>query len=415
MIVQFLSIFFAIVRISTSLDFVPLASIISPTESIDYLNNISYSIYEQNKGEVSRTFVCLNPNAKFYGGWGNVAYYAFTLMEIAVALRRVPIMNHALLTTMFDHPDERQNWSLISNQDLDHMKNSIEGIPRCNGINERTKDSFPSKFGLHGCPGNYNNNHEIVATMKDYLSKKFQDYPVETMGVWGLNVLLVNWIFSRPSKPWVEAVNNYKEKLFGSKDGVADLGIQIRSWRDLGVVPFENSNAPCIAKCAIATLDTLTQHIHTEIKIFVTSDNITSTDGVVSMVNLWASEKNKKVKFVLPSPELETWHTVDLTNSGRYNVEFSHIEHNVALLDWMVLSEAKHSVYTKDSGYSGWARMRRGIQSQSCDAMAARDSEDSTKCTCEEVMPNYCSAYLASQSDAHAHRQKKQRHRHRHR
>jgi len=75
-----------------------LAAVPSSQEIIDYFNNALYRVYEKKKDSVQDTFVCLNPEAKQYGGWGNVVFYAFTLLEVSLALERVPVMNHALMT-----------------------------------------------------------------------------------------------------------------------------------------------------------------------------------------------------------------------------------------------------------------------------------------------------------------------------
>ena len=360
---------------------------------IEFFNNVTFSTFTKNKDAVANKFVCLNPTAKFYGGWGNVVFYAFTLMEIGIGLDRIPVMNHALMTTLFQHPDDRQVWALLSFADIDRLKNEIEGIPRCNGINERTVESFPPKFGLHGCPGNYNNNHAILGRVKSLLSGSFPIYA--DLDSWGVNVLLMQWVFSKPSLPWLSAVNSYRKTVFGDENMVADLAIQIRTWRDLGEAKtFEGSNGPCILFCTTKALDVLSKFIKREFRIFVTADDAAVAQKFIELLQQWGVDNSKPVHVYVPGPEQSNWHTVDLTNQGRYSLDISQVEHNVALLDWMILSEAHHSVYTLNSGFSSWARMRGGFQNQSCDVVAGNNEEN--KCVCVPVLPDHCESYLQS-------------------
>ena len=44
-------------------------------------------------------------------------------------------------------------------------------------------------------------------------------------------------------------------------------------------------------------------------------------------------------------------HSGEVTNAERYSFNFSHIEGNVPMLEWMLLSESVHAIYSENSGF----------------------------------------------------------------
>lgn len=208
------------------------------------------------------------------------------------------------------------------------------------------------------------------------------------------NNLLIQWIFSNPRKVWKDALSNYRNKMFGDENAVADWAIQIRSWRDLGGQDsYEKSAGPCIASCVIASISNFTKILPNkkDFKIFVTGDNISLSSCVSQEIKNWGIENNLTIHTFSDNVTLSSsWHSVDITNNGRREISFKDsVEHNIALLDWDLFSEAKFAVYTVGSGFSSWARMKGGIDSQFCDRVSGLG--DKGACVCDEVLTGRCS------------------------
>lgn len=141
--------------------------------------------------------------------------------------------------------------------------------------------------------------------------------------------------------------------MFSSTDTqVADLIVQFRSWRDLGGVSFAASGGNCIANCAFQSLTKMLKEHPTQslFRVFVTSDNQNFTSILVQNLTEWAPThvgKEQSVKIFVSYQYLADvglggggggkWHSVDVSNE-RWSLDFSHVQHNVALLDWMVRS-----------------------------------------------------------------------------
>jgi hypothetical protein len=68
-------------------------------------------------------------------------------------------------------------------------------------------------------------------------------------------------------------------------------------------------------------------------------------------------------------------------NNDRYDFNFSHVEHDTGMLDWMIFGEARHAVYTQESGYATNARGRAGVSKQICDVKVGK-VEDTNECVC---------------------------------
>lgn len=362
---------------------------IPETDSIPILNKRLLSVYTSKRSEVkSRTsFICLSPHARSYGGWGNVVYYAMTMMQLSLWLPRVPVMNHAVVLGLFDHPDKsQQDWTLLSIQDIVDTQSSINGFQSCRGIPDFSPAQFPAMFGLHGCPDGYQYNKynvEYFSTtlnfkdISSYISANTSIYTDERgrrigqhhlnlkdVHHWLINSVATHWTFSNPTAEWSQAVKDYKTLVLnGQPDLTLDLAVQFRSYRDLGDTElsgtFENTGGPCAVQCVTLAIDQLTRVHDRDIHVFYTGDDPRYIQRIVAEVNLHynnvtstpGSGLHKLYAYTFQNTfSLQSWHTGDIMNKDRYHFNFSHVQHDPGMLDWMLLSEARHAVYTMESG-----------------------------------------------------------------
>jgi hypothetical protein len=273
---------------------------------INFINEETYKIYNRTSASVMSSrdgFVCLNPWAKQYGGFGNLLYYAVVLVELGLALGRVPVMNHALVTGLFDHPDDRQTWKLFTPDDIFGMKDRFQEPIRCNGIEKMSlQSSFSSRFGIHGCPNNYANNIQMQEFFKKLISWDVSSYrQIKFMPTseWLLHSVMMPWLLSRPTRDWARAVDKYKASIFGSPNITIDVAIQFRQYVDLpGKTDFHLSGGDCTVQCARDLLSKLSakkqksNHDSSsaatrDINVFLTSDNTTSMMKVIEQLKLW--------------------------------------------------------------------------------------------------------------------------------
>jgi len=370
-----------------------------------------------------------------------------------LSLGRIPVLNHALFTGLYQHPDPRQTWNLIPISAIRSMSD-ILGFEYCRGIQSKSLKEFPIKFGFHGCTDAYMNNVEnlkyfqlliskyypkVVISERDYGKviinfKQQSKYQTE----WFVNTLICNWIMSRPVERWKMAIKSYKNAAFPYlNDGVFDLAIQFRTWRDLG-----HGNAvyvqDCIVNCAIHRIIQMLREsgIIDDIRklrkenarnfsVFITGDNATSNAFVQSkltqqLVSMFYGEKlvddskyminnsleNRHIRripfgekhgcYIATTPEYYNsnssaatqWHTGEVTNSLRYEFDFEKVRYNLGLLDWELLSEATSAVYTTGSGFALNARMKAGLIRQACDvvfSMKKKGATDEEVCDCDVV------------------------------
>ena len=358
------------------------------------LNDHLLAIFTSKRSDVEskQNFVCLNPSARSYGGWGNVVTYAMTLMQLTLWLGRVPVMNHAVVQGLFQHPDhERQSWSLLPINTIRSMTNSVTGIPTCRGIDKLSPSEFPAPFGLHGCPDNYQMNlHNLdffqrtlkikdpSIIMPSNISSYFDEHgrrlghpfrKVNDVYQWLMNSVATQWTFSRPAPHWQRAIEEYRRELLGHSDLVLDLAVQFRSYRDLGATEaegtFESTGGACTIQCVTYAVDQLTRVLDRDIHVFYTGDDPRYIQRIVHEVKLHYLNRSKAPghiagaghlhshRFKLHSYtfqnafSLSSWHTIDIMNNDRYDFNFTHVEHDTGMLDWMVFGEARHAVYTQ--------------------------------------------------------------------
>ena len=105
-------------------------------------------------------FAALRPNKQSNGGWGNLLWHFVEIQGLALATRKRAVFNHAVVNSLFNHPDaaNNQSFELLSN-DAVHMewKNSERNVYKylwpCKSVKKQSFASFGKVIYIHGCFG----------------------------------------------------------------------------------------------------------------------------------------------------------------------------------------------------------------------------------------------------------------------
>ena len=294
-------------------------------------------------------FYSLNPHAKVYGGMGNLLLSMLGMQFFSVAINRAPVINHALLKDMFEHPDPRQNLSPLSNALVNKdMKHSIKGYA-ARTLATRDKSIFKNvKFiGSHGAPAAACGFKAFAPQVPHFIPRgmalnedefKFYD-----------NIMcqgFAAWLMSRPTKRLHEAALKYKDNFINKCDAqnIPDIAIQIRTLDNIKS-EFGSSMEDCYVSCAVAKAREVQKQLQRNICIFVTSNRVKTTDNVVEALNsILNTEDLSAFKFLYhqfkPNSTIEIMHSGKLVEAGRYIENFPP-SHDFSLkddlMDWFLL------------------------------------------------------------------------------
>jgi len=285
------------------------------------LNNRSYAVYIDNSVDtINKNFVCINPNAGLFGGFGNLVFSLLAAQIVALLTNRVPVMNHQLMLNMFVHPDPRQSWDLIPAKKFKSLKESVKTRgTRCSDVITIPLAEIPFKYGTNGCLGAYFSHPDSVKILAELFPLT---YPVEQVPEYDQWVApFAQWVFSRPKESWTQVMNVYKNRTFapcGNNTEKADLAVQFRTWRDLhkdgGV--YHEVGGLCFQHCAREMALHTLRRLNRPICVFITSDNDTSSAYLANSLNELSPLNIRAVYGVEANPA--DWHSNEIVEKGRW-------------------------------------------------------------------------------------------------
>lgn len=320
-------------------------------------------------------FVCLDPNAFVFGGWGNLLLSIFAVQAISLLTNRRAVVNHPLFTTLFESPIKTP-WHLPPASLINSKKMLIRNIDfnSCHLIS-RSHFRLAAWVGVNGCFGSYIRNPEL----KSFFENRYnisQNATVDSYTDQAANKL-ASWTLSRPSQILQSAFDIYRNLVWSQCENTVepDIGIQFRSWRDVksNTSTFEESGGDCLLRCLTGMMkhmDGTTNWIRQSHKlcVFVTSDSSCFSKRIVDHLN--NSNSSQQVQaFSSPSIEFNDaeWHSMGLIAKTRDRFNSSELAYHPELLDWMILGEIKQVLYSKGSTFATTARMRTGTEKQQND------------------------------------------------
>jgi hypothetical protein len=356
----------------------------------ELLNNKSFELFSKS-GSHPNKFICLNPNAGMYGGWGNLVNSLISIIGFSLTTQKQAIMNHPLFLEMFNHPDERQKWNLWSAEEIRSIKHNVGRPPaRCGDINHMPLNTFEDKYGVNGCLSPYLTHPAAINYFQFLLHKKY-DKILPNSYFTQVSNILAQWIFSNPTKKYKEMTDEHKKQLLSNECGENfDLAVQFRSWRDVRAesATFGELDGSCVLECALERVSWLKQKItNRKICVFVTTDNSTSSNIIVNAINALSTKDHAVHAITFIDTHLEKhWHSMGVVQDTRFFIEPTELSRHPELLDWYLIGDAYSAVYTAGSTFAFTSRMRSGILNQMNDYAV---NKVDNKCVCEKVMPNF--------------------------
>lgn len=352
------------------------------------LNDRTYEVYQH--ADVRESFVCNDPNAGIFGGFGNLMITALATQLVGLLSNRVTVMNHHLMLSMFDHPDSRQSWSLIPSEGFFALKGTVKTRPkRCSDVKNIPFSKLAPKYGTNGCFEAYISHPESPAMLTSLLPLQ---YPESNISLYHqFSAAVGEWTFSRPAANWSSIMSAYRKKTFapcGANIEFADMAVQFRTWRDVrgDKDTFHDVGGACHAKCAAHVALHTRNRLNRTICVFVTSDNVTSSAHLVNHLNL-ASNGSIKAVYAEEETGAAHWHSQTVVDSARWKtLDSSELQHHQSLKDWMLIGEASTAMYTAGSTFAVTARLRAGLQNQLHDVISEINGN---KCNCESMFPKY--------------------------
>lgn len=368
------------------------------------LNNNTFAVYENNYIRASESFVCLNPNAKIYGGFGNLIITFLGVQTLATTIGRIPLINHFLLKKMFSHPDNRQDWTILPINEVKKLEQLVRSCgSKCSDPGRLKFNNFPHRFGVNGCLGSYVEHKESIEYFENNLN--ISNYLPVNISRYDYTLNIISqWTLSNPTKIWMDIFKNYKSIVFGSislgindpSNFEVDVVVQFRSWRDLrdpnisynySKHLFENS---CISHSSIHYVSSIQKKLNKKIIVFVTTDDIKVSSILVEEINNINPLLIQAVTGVDTKHGLD-WHSGEAVQDFRYkDISDNDLKDRHELLDWMIMGDAKHALYSKSSTFAVTARLRKGIRHQLSDYYIVEEEKVENR-SCSAAMGVYLS------------------------
>lgn len=297
--------------------------------------------------------VSINPKAKTYGGMGNLMLSMLGMQCFGMAIGRVFIINNALLTDIFDHPDPRQKLAPLPNRIINvEMRSSIRDYTAARlSANPRvfSKDKF---IGSHGVPTLSSGFRAFVPSLPKYLPRGMKLAPDQASFYNRLMCQgIASWSMSRPTQRAQAALKKYKNNFINKCDAsnVPDIAIQVRTLDSIQD-GFDHTEEECYVSCAAAKAKAVHKKLQRDICIFVTSNRVSTTDNVVDSLNtILNTDDSNPYKFLYhqaPGASSATSSSSGIMHSGKMVEEGRHLESFPSsmdfslredLMDWFLL------------------------------------------------------------------------------
>lgn len=308
------------------------------------LNNKTFEVYgsfERALQTTKQSLVCTDPNAKSFGGFGNFMITIYGVQAVALMTGRVPVMNNILFTNMFEHPDPRQSWDLVAQNQLKGLQQTVQTrSPRCPDVLAQPLQQMPKKYGINGCLHTYLDHPQGSTVLANLIPLQFNTSAVS----FGEQISghIAEWSLSRPTANWKQIVDRAKAQVFdacGADVDHADLAVQFRTWRD--VHPGDTSANDCHEQCAKEMAVDVQKHLNRPICVFVTSDNETATANLAGSIN---AVDSRNINAVYLREVNKQWHSGDVVASARWSFDSSTLAEHDELKIWMLVMHDMHSV-----------------------------------------------------------------------
>ena len=276
----------------------------------------------------------------------------------AVSIGRPAVINNALLTDMFEHPDPRQRLAPLTNLLLNkEMKSKIKGFA-ASALAPTAK--VPSRFenvkfiGSHGVPTMATGFRSFSPFIPRLLPRGMQLKTEETKFYHNLMCQgFASWLMSRPTKRMEDALTKYKDNFINKCDSknIPDVAIQVRTEDNINS-EFSSPLQNCYIACSVAKARQVQKELQRDICIFVTSNRVSTTDSVVESLNAIlnppnsTSESSPSFKFLYHQMESESasksaiMHSGKLVEAGRHVESFPPSEDfslKDDMMDWFLL------------------------------------------------------------------------------
>ena len=275
------------------------------------------------------------------------------MQAFGIALGRVSVINNALLTDMFHHPDSRQSLAPLSNQLINKdMRGKIMGYQAKDLLKPKAHFEKRKFIGSHGVPTMHTGFKSFSPFIPKLLPKGMKLKAEEEL--FYKNIMCQGfsaWMMSRPTKRTQVALKKYKENFINKCDSknVPDIAIQVRTLDNIKS-EFNSTVEDCYVSCAVAKARAVQKELHRDVCIFVTSNRVSTTDNVVERLHsLLNSDTDESSSFKFLYHQLASRESQEIMHSGRMVEAGRHVESfppeedfslKEDLMDWFLLVSA---------------------------------------------------------------------------
>lgn len=341
------------------------------------------------------TFVCLNPHTGKFGGFGNLLLTMIGVKLIGFVTNRTAVINHFLLSQLFDNVDsgrQQQTVATINSHKLD-----IKRTSKCKDILNFDLSQVPEKYGVNGCYQSYVLNPIIQAVIKQHMSQSSNckvgesDLISHTIAQWALSDI-------RPS--WIMSANKLRDGMTNASTNI-DVVIQYRSWRDIYSATKNSdtieSNFNCHLHCSLKILQIIKAKESKTLVVFITSDNFTTTQAFARHINSMLEGLIVLTNSNLGEKFHNEWHSEKIVQQFRFDsrtvIGESFLSSHTELLEWILIGQANHAIYSKGSTFAATARMRKGLAGELNDFVIStvnrlKQEKATAECQCQPIFPH---------------------------
>ena len=323
----------------------------------EYLDNTSRMNYNN-----STSILTFRPSQSLQG-FGNLMVGAYGMILISQAQAAVPLLAHAMVASMFDHPLSEEGLyfqRLLEDPDgTITLPDVVDSGPE-NIRNGAGKVSFVNVLGT-GDNLKKKPMKELYGGLLNMSSTDPRLYDV-------MSSTAAQWMLSKPSHRFQQIYNTFKtQKLAECSSGHFDFGIQIRTWKDwTSYYSFFEKNIDCVVECISFIMEEKIRRKGFEVDnppcVFITSDSKSDSESIIKKLTLRLDETfpSLNTEFVTSTTPLQTHAEIEHSNSykrktendkpfswrsdfvlrtSRQNFNIKDLSKRTDLLDWMLFGE----------------------------------------------------------------------------